>query len=156
MEEEPFKSKPTLDFRSVTRLPRGGLLYEMANRGQAGFLSDARFVVEFEKGLGDFICKGQHAFVIFERVPTTFNPSVPLALRSLETENQLNAGDILAAHWIKPEARRTTGQAFAHLMVEFRSEEVADELIEYGARVECNSVVVRRNIERPTRCLKCQ
>ncbi|KAF8600540.1 hypothetical protein BDV93DRAFT_476298, partial [Ceratobasidium sp. AG-I] len=68
----------------------------------------------------------------------------------------MNHGEILAAHWIKPKTRRMSGQEFAHLMVELRSEDVADDLIESGAHVEYTRVNVRRNIERPTRCLKCQ
>ncbi|KAF8593489.1 hypothetical protein BDV93DRAFT_424304, partial [Ceratobasidium sp. AG-I] len=115
--------------RSITRLPKGGLLYEMANREQASILSDSRFAVEFERKFGAVTCKGQHPFLLFERVPTTFKPSDVASIRALEAENQLNPGEILAAHWIKPETRRTSGQEFAHLMVELRSEDVADELI---------------------------
>jgi hypothetical protein len=78
------------------------------------------------------------------------------ALRALEQDNGLGAGDILSAAWIKPVQRRSENQVRANLKVEFRSMEVADKLIRHGARIDYMPVPVRRLEEDPLRCLKCQ
>ncbi|KAF8593620.1 hypothetical protein BDV93DRAFT_422241, partial [Ceratobasidium sp. AG-I] len=115
--------------KTATRLARGGIRYEMGDRVQAAYLSDARVALEFEKGFGDVSCKGQGAQVLLQCAPVTFEPENPLALRHLEMENQLCAGDILSAKWVKPVHRRTPNQKQAVLRLDLRSQELADRLI---------------------------
>lgn len=155
--KEPGKSdRPRLDFRIAVRLARGGIRYEMGDRTQAAYLSDARVAREFEKGFGDVSCKGQGALVLLQCAPLTWSPDDPAALRSLERENRLHTGDILSATWVKKISNRSPTQTKAVVRLELRSEELADRLITDGGQLEFQPVQFKKNKEEPTRCLRCQ
>ncbi|KAF8597955.1 hypothetical protein BDV93DRAFT_429733, partial [Ceratobasidium sp. AG-I] len=138
------------------RLARGGIRYEMGDRTQAAYLSQTVVSEEFEKGFGGVSCRGQGAQVLLQCTPVTFQPEDPAALRSLERENHLNAGDILSARWVKPVRRRSPNQKQAVVRLDLRSQELADRLITEGGALDYVPIVFRKLTLEPTRCLSCQ
>lgn len=155
--KEGRMEKPILEFRAAARLPRGGIEYTMGSTEQANWLSLAPVAIAFEKHFGDPVTvKGQHVWVLAERVSVNFPTDNSEAIRTLERDNDLDEGDILSAYWMKPEWRRTPNQLRAHLKLELRSMNVADALIESGCRIEYTISNIKRIEEDPTRCLKCQ
>lgn len=151
-----LERQPIILFRTAIRLPRGGIRYEMGTRDQAALLSNAAAAREFEKGFVDVYCRGQGATVLLQCTPITFRPEDPQAIRSLELENALEPGDILAASWVKPENKWGPKQTQAVVRLELRSQELADHLITEGGQLDYTLVVFRKVKQEPTRCLKCQ
>lgn len=143
-------------FRTAVRLPRGGIKYEMENREQAALLSKTRVAKAFEQGFGDVSCRGQGAVVLLQCAPVTWCPEEPEAVRSLERENKLEKGDILAASWVKPVHKRGPNQTKAVVRLDLRSQELADRLITEGGQLEYSPVNFRKEKQEPIRCLKCQ
>jgi hypothetical protein len=124
---------------------------------QASWLSRAPVAKAFKKHFGDqVIVKGQHVWVLAERVAINFPTDNTEALRTLERDNRLDSGDILSVYWMKPEWQRTPNQLQAHLKLELRSMDVANTLIESGCRIEYTISNVKRIEEDPMQCLKCQ
>lgn len=148
--------RPRLTFKTAIRLARGGIRYQMDDRTQAAYLSDARVAHAFEKGFGDISCKGQGAPVLLQCAPVTWTPDDPTALRSFERENQLNPGDVISASWVKKVANRSPNQQKAMVRLELRSQELADRLITEGGQLDYAPVLFRKIKQEPTRCLKCQ
>ncbi|OSC98665.1 hypothetical protein PYCCODRAFT_1447257 [Trametes coccinea BRFM310] len=93
--------------------------------------------------------------LVAERVPVSFDPASHAVLRALEVDNGLKAGAIVRADWIKPLPRRRPGQLTAHLMLTMADVNQANRALR-GLSLGERRIVVRRDVEEPKRCARCQ
>ncbi|KAI8993938.1 hypothetical protein BD414DRAFT_457207 [Trametes punicea] len=93
--------------------------------------------------------------LVAERVPVTFDPSDQATLREVEGRNGLGARAIARAEWIKPALRRRPGQLTAHLMLTLTDVHQANLALR-GLQIAGRRILVRRDLEEPKRCSKCQ
>ncbi|CEL58619.1 hypothetical protein RSOLAG1IB_12163 [Rhizoctonia solani AG-1 IB] len=149
-------TKPRVAFKTVIRLARGGIRYELGDRTQAALLSNVRISAEFEKGFGGASCKGQGATILLQCAPTYYNPEDPAAIHRFEDENTLDRGDVLSMTWCKPPHKRKPEQTMAVLRLEMRSHDLADRLITEGGQLDYAPVLFRKANQEPMRCLRCQ
>jgi hypothetical protein len=105
----------------------------MGDRTQAALLSDARIAAEFEKGFGEASCKGQGAMILLQCAPVTYDPKDPAAINKFNSENMLNAGDVLSLDWCKPPHKHKPDQTTAVLKLKLRSHELATASSPKGA-----------------------
>ncbi|EIW53563.1 uncharacterized protein TRAVEDRAFT_75838, partial [Trametes versicolor FP-101664 SS1] len=114
----------------------------------------SRFLVTYDGGQSSL--KVTTYFVIAEFVPVSFGPGDPVALRKAEVNSGLADYDILSGRWIKPENRRSSTQRVAHAILHMRSPESANHAIRNGLNIEGKTVSVRKLLQEPRRCLRCQ
>ncbi|KAI9057811.1 hypothetical protein FKP32DRAFT_1660658 [Trametes sanguinea] len=93
--------------------------------------------------------------LVAERVPVVFDPADQAGLRGIEERHGLQAGAIVRADWIKPVSRRRPGQTTAHLMLTVMGVEQANRALR-GLALGGRQVLVRRDVEEPKRCARCQ
>ncbi|KAG8783400.1 hypothetical protein FRC12_019764 [Ceratobasidium sp. 428] len=156
LNELGLKSAPHVRFSHATRLPSGGVLFELADRHHAALLSTVWVAKALEGNLGNFTCRGQRAEVLLQSAPVEVNPEDPEFLRALERDNQIEAESVLNCSWVKPVRRRHPQQIRAVIKVSLRSQVVADSLIARDGCLNGEPVQFRQIEEEPTRCLKCQ
>ncbi|OSD02294.1 hypothetical protein PYCCODRAFT_1367743 [Trametes coccinea BRFM310] len=93
--------------------------------------------------------------LVAERVPVGFDPSDLDRLRDIEKLHGLRAKAIVRADWIKPVSRRRQGQLTAHLMLTVTGVDQANRALK-GLTIGGRQVLVRRDIDEPKRCARCQ
>ncbi|KAI0706675.1 hypothetical protein C8Q76DRAFT_629637 [Earliella scabrosa] len=93
--------------------------------------------------------------LVAERVPIDFDPQDSATLRAVEEAHGLKSEAIARADWIKPVERRRLGQRFAYLMLTVTGVEQANRALR-GLTLAGRRVLVRREIEEPKRCMRCQ
>jgi hypothetical protein len=94
--------------------------------------------------------------VVLDWVPVTFEPHLTGSLELVEQASRLNTAAILEARWIKPIHLRAPGQRTALAIFEFRTCKEANHAIEFGLFIEGKKVWVRKQLQEPKQCLKCQ
>ncbi|KAI0671293.1 hypothetical protein C8Q78DRAFT_933533, partial [Trametes maxima] len=95
-------------------------------------------------------------YVIAEFTPIAFQPTDSVALRKVEHNSGLSDYDILYGRWIKPENRRSSSQRVAHVILHMRNPESANHAIRHSLNIEGKTVSVRKLLQEPRRCLRCQ
>ncbi|KAH9852663.1 hypothetical protein C2E23DRAFT_868502 [Lenzites betulinus] len=93
--------------------------------------------------------------LVAERVPVSFDPRDAAALRAVEAAHTLKTGALGRAEWIKPMERRFPGQRTAHLMLTVTGIEQANIALK-GLFIAGRRILVRRDIDEPKRCARCQ
>ncbi|KAI0323127.1 hypothetical protein GY45DRAFT_1265101, partial [Cubamyces sp. BRFM 1775] len=93
--------------------------------------------------------------LVAERVPVAFDPHSAVTLRAIEAAHKLKANCIIRADWIKPISKRNPGQRTAYLMLTLNSVDQANQALK-GLTLANRRVLVRREIEEPKRCARCQ
>ncbi|KAI0745587.1 hypothetical protein C8Q76DRAFT_605714 [Earliella scabrosa] len=128
----------------------------MSSREMAKWLLNPNVAAVFTRKLGATARIVERTYkLVAERVPTDFDPQDQQALRVVEEAHGLKSGAIVQAEWIKPVERRYPGQRFAFLMLTVNSVEQANRALK-GLTLAGRRVIVRREIEEPKCCLKCQ
>ena len=73
--------------------------------------------------------------ILIPHIPTTFDPAVEEHLREVEECNDLPAGTIVKARWIKPKYRRPPAQKAAHAIFAIKDINIANTCIRDGISV---------------------
>ncbi|OJT13952.1 hypothetical protein TRAPUB_9491 [Trametes pubescens] len=147
-----------LAFRGARKLQGGKVAYDMESAQSADWLKQPDVMKSFLAHYdgGQSALKVTTYYVIAEFVPVSFGPGDPVALRKAEHNSGLSDFDILSGRWIKPENRRSSTQRVAHAILHMRSPESANHAIRSGLNIEGKTVSVRKLLQEPRRCLRCQ
>ena len=73
--------------------------------------------------------------ILVPHIPLTFNPSNDKHLREVEESNNLPAGTLDKARWIKPVYRRTLEQMVAHAIFTLKDVNITNACIRDGLYV---------------------
>lgn len=145
----------SLKFQGVTKLRNGGIIYHLDGPESATWLRSR--VKEFAQAYHPGIEVKPTTFPILVRfVPLSFEPTSKEELRVMEGRSNLKEGVIESARWMKPVARRSPGQASAHLIVNLTSQVEANRALKDGMVIGYRKVYAQRLTSEPRRCLKCQ
>ena len=68
----------------------------------------------------------------------------------------MEKGSILHQRWVKPAHRRARGQRTAHLLLAFENPDTANQAITAGVKINQHRSRVRKLLQEPRRCAKCQ
>jgi len=94
--------------------------------------------------------------LIAPRVPITFDPSNEKHLHKLEETNCLDKHTIRREKWIKPVARRRSGQANAYAILTLSSVNTANTLIRDGVYICSIKIRPTKQKQEPIQCMKCR
>ncbi|KAI0363584.1 hypothetical protein BV20DRAFT_957938 [Pilatotrama ljubarskyi] len=93
--------------------------------------------------------------LVVERVPVAFDPHDATVLRAVEAAHGLASNAIVRADWIKPIARCSPGQRTAFLMLTVTGVDQANRVLK-GLTLAGRRTLVRRDMDEPKRCARCQ
>ncbi|CDO73956.1 hypothetical protein BN946_scf185043.g3 [Trametes cinnabarina] len=137
-------------------LPHGDVVFTMASREMAHWLLKPIMAKPFARKMGMTAQVVERTYkLVAERVPISFNPQDAAALRAVEEAHGLRPHAITCADWIKPIARRHPGQRTTFVMLTMAGIEQANRAI-CGLTLAGRRVLVRRDLEEPRWCAKCQ
>ena len=137
-------------------LPNGGVVYEFDSANSAAWVKRDGNMLDFQRGLGvGAQVKARFHKVVAEFVPVSFNPEDTYDMVTVERDNDIEPGNLVAARWIKPQDKRAPGQRVAFLMLSFLTAQDANRAVTNGLYIASKHVSVRRDMEEPQRCAKC-
>ncbi|CDO78033.1 hypothetical protein BN946_scf184648.g5 [Trametes cinnabarina] len=137
-------------------LPHGDVVFTAATREMAHWLLKPSVAKPFARKMGMTAQVVERTYkLVAERVPVTFNPQDEAALRAVETTHGLRPRAIARADWIKPVQRRHPGQRTAFVMLTMAGVDQANTALK-GLTLAGRRVLVRRDMDEPKRCAKCQ
>jgi hypothetical protein len=142
--------------KAITRLKNGGILMELDSEEAAEWIQSDKIRETFQSHLHKSTSikpRLYHAIVQF--VPLTLRPENPTDLRKIEESNDLEAGTITKARWIKPISRRKPSQTCGHLICSFSTAKSANETLANGLFICQKKVYAKKCKKEPLRCLKC-
>lgn len=141
---------------SVKTLPQGDIVFNTSSVEMARWIQKPAVAKPFAHKMGmsarivERTCK-----LVAERVPVLFDPQDAALLRAAEAGHGLKPGAIVRAEWIKPVEKRFPGQRTAFVMLTVAGWEEANKAIR-GLTLAGRRVLVRRELEEPKRCSRCQ
>jgi hypothetical protein len=149
--------KPSeIKLKSGTLLRNGGLLLELNSDEAAEWLRSEEVITSFLENVGSGASiKNRTYQVIVQFVPVGFDPADENDIRAYEEHNNIPAGSVAKAEWIKPIKDRKKDQKVATLRVYHRDAESANTILKQGAYVYNKRVVPKRPHREPIRCLRC-
>lgn len=146
-----------LRFLTVKRLDQGGLLYEVNTKEGASWLQRPENMRHFTDKFGlDAVIRAKYYACLVRNAPTHLRPENEQTLHDMERENGWNKGEVVAAHWIKPVAKRRPGQERAHLILKLSTPQRANETIMNGLSIMGLRLPVEKLRKEARRCLRCQ
>ncbi len=155
-DEKDFELPEGIKVLAASTLSNGGVIYEFESAGSAAWIKRDGILEEFERGLGvGAQVKPRYYKVVAEYVPVSFEPENPYDLTTVESENDIQHGNLVAARWIKSPEKRTPGQRVAFLLISFLTPQDANRAVAKGLYIASKHVAVRRDQEEPQRCAKC-
>ncbi|KAJ7187279.1 hypothetical protein C8R46DRAFT_827697, partial [Mycena filopes] len=123
----------------------------------AGWLKQEEIMKQFISALGGTcVYKPRRVEMVAEMVPIELPIESPGTWRVVEAESGLKAGDIVAAKWLKLPSRRSPNQRVAHVVLELKSPEAANHLIDNGIFSKGKYMNVKKPEDKAQRCLRCQ
>ncbi|KAL7281859.1 hypothetical protein ACG7TL_003324 [Trametes sanguinea] len=156
LEKEGLTPPAGGDVEAARVLQHGDIVFTASSAEMARWLSRPAVARAFSRHLGLRAQIIERTYrLVAERVPVTFDPASHTALREIEAQNGLQAGAITRADWIKPLSRRRPGQLTAHLMLTVSDVNQANRALR-GLRLGERRIMVRRDMEEPKRCARCQ
>jgi hypothetical protein len=139
--------------RSVVRdLKKAELMIELETNEVAAWLKREGRAEALAGQLGASVKERRYP-VVAQFVPITYDPERDIP--EMEETNHIQEGQILKARWIKPISRRSEHQRAAHLIIEFKSAEAANDVMVRGIRIHGAHLNVEKCRREPIRCLKC-
>src|SRR5271156_1912078 len=152
-------AEPSRDPRAVAAkvLENGGVVIEMESEDVVEWvrLEDVRVAFEGNFG-GSAKIKDQLFQVVVNFVPVTLRDSLEACVPKMELDNNLPADTIVKCKWLKLPKFWSKGQRFAHALIAVKGRLEASLLIQQGVIVEGQRFKVRKLMEEPKRCFKCQ
>jgi hypothetical protein len=144
-------------FVGAAKLHNGSILLQTDSEETATWLKRGEVTKQFVDNLGGTsVFKPRQLQTVVEFVPVAFDPETAGALRGVEAASGLALGSISSARYFKPAHRRTPRQTTAHMMMGFASHDAANHAIEHGIFVKAKHIFVRKLLQEPKRCVKCQ
>ena len=141
----------------INRLSSDGFLFYFANKEAVDWIRQPEIEEVFLKQLAkDAYVKVRPYNVLLRGVPIIFDPSNPSHLCEIEEANGLIKHTIIKARWIKPEARRRTGQTHAHASATISGVETANNLIKNGLDICGARIRAKKLKQKPLQCLRCR
>ncbi|KAF6747935.1 hypothetical protein DFP72DRAFT_853937 [Ephemerocybe angulata] len=131
---------------------RRSILLEMATDAAAAWLRAGERLRRFSDELGVRVRDGSHK-VIGKFFPVSFDPDSHLD--ELCDANDISRDDIASVKWLKPTKHRKDTQATAHIVIDFKTPEAANEAITRGLAVAGRRLEVTKLKREPTCCHKC-
>lgn len=141
----------------VSKLRKGGFTVLFKEKEVITWLQgrDAEFHFTSEIAPDAEIIKRLYTILV-PRIPITFDPASEEGLREVEECNELPAGTIAKARWIKPVYRRAQGQLAAHAIFALKDADIANKCIRDGIQVCGLKVRPNRLKHEPMQCMKCR
>ena len=143
--------------QEAIKLRNGSMILQFTTKEAAEWLrtpaNEATFTKKFDPGAT--IRERVHPIMV-PRIPITFDPNNAAHLREAEEVNRLPNGTIKKARWIKPEYRRTPGQACAHAIFTITSVAAANILLKDGIYINNARTFPKKLKFEPKQCMKCR
>ncbi len=137
-------------------LPHGDTVFTMSSIEAARWLLKPTVAKPFARKMGMAAQVVERTYrLVAERVPVSFDPRDAASLRAVEVAHKLKTGTLGRAEWIKPMERRFPGQRTAHLMLTVTGIEQANIALK-GLFIAGRRILVRRDMDEPKRCARCQ
>lgn len=141
----------------VNKLRRGGFTVVFKDKAVIEWLQDITVELEFTMGIAPDASITRRVYsILVPRIPLTFDPTVEEHLREIEECNNLPAGSIQKARWIKPENRRFPGQQAAHAIFAIKDANTANMCLRDGLHVCGSRSRPSRLKQEPMQCMKCR
>jgi len=135
----------------------GGVMYEMDSEEAVEWLKGGNVMKVFIAKMGSTAdYRAQMYEVVVDWVPMMLDMGQMGVLESIEQASRLQMAAICEVWWIKPIHLRTPGQRTALAIFGFSTCEGANHAIRFGLFVEGKKVWVRKQLQEPRHCLKCQ
>ena len=132
-------------------------MYKLDSEEAAEWLKESSMMKAFIMKMGSMAdYRAQTYEVVVDWVPTMLDVGQREALESIEQASGLQMAAIREAWWIKPAHLRTPGQKTALAIFSFSTCEGANHAIMFGLFMEGKKVWVRKQLQEPRHCLKCQ
>ena len=133
------------------------MVIELASEETADWvrLEDVRNTFEESFG-GSAKIKDQLFQVVVNFLPVTLRDVLEHTAPKLEFNNSLPSDCIANCRWLKAPRYWTSGQRFAHAIISVKGRLEASLLICHGVIIEGQRFRVRKMLEEPRRCFKCQ
>jgi hypothetical protein len=147
----------TVKVEFINRLSPEGMLFYFNSKDTVKWIRQPAIEDIFLKQLAkDAYVKSRPYNILLRGVPIIFDPSNEAHLREIEELNGLFKFAILKARWIKPAARRRTGQTHAHATITIFGVETANNIIKTGLEI-CGAKVRSEKLKQePLQCLRCR
>ena len=146
-----------LRFLTVKRLRHGGLLYETSTKEGASWLQQPDNMRHFTDKFGhDAVIRAKYFPCLARNTPVCLDLDRAQTLRDIESWNGWTQGEVIAAHWIKPVAKRRAGQQRAHMILKLSTPQRANEAILNGVSIVGQRLPVEKLRKEARRCLRCQ
>lgn len=137
-------------------LPHGDTVFTLSSIEAARWLLKPTVAKPFARKMGMAAQVVERTYrLVAERVPVTFDPRDQAALRAIEAAHLLKPNAIARAEWIKPVERRFAGQRTAFMMLTVTGIDQANTALK-GLLIAGRKILVRRDIDEPKRCARCQ
>jgi len=152
-------AEPSRDPRAVAAkvLENGGVVIEMESEDVVEWVRTEDVKVAFEENFGGSAkIKDQLFQVVINFLPVTLRDTLESSTHKIETDNDLLPDTIAKCKWLKSPKFWSKGQRFAHALVAVKGRLEASLLIQQGVIVEGQRFKVRKLMEEPKRCFKCQ
>jgi hypothetical protein len=138
-------------------LENGGVVIEMDTEEAADWVRSEDVRREFEANFGGSAkVKDQLHLVVVNFLPVTLRDSLEEAAPRIESDNTLPTDCIAHCRWLKAPKFWSKGQRFAHALIAVKGRMAASLLIRDGVILEGQRFRVRKMLEEPKRCYKCQ
>jgi len=135
----------------------GGMMYEMDTEEAAEWLKGGNVMKAFIAKMGSMMdYRAQTYKVVVDWVPTMLDMGQMEALELIEQVSRLQMAAIRKVQWIKPIHLRTPGQRTALAIFGFSTCKGANHAIGFSLFMEGKKVWVRKQLQEPQCCLKCQ
>ena len=138
-------------------LENGGVVIEMDTEDAADWVRTEDGRREFEANFGGSAkVKDQLHQVVVNFLPVTLRDALEDIAPRIEADNTLPSDCIAHCRWLKAPKFWSKGQRFAHALIAVKGRMEASLLIRHGVIVEGQRFRVRKMLEEPKRCYKCQ
>ena len=152
-------AKPSRDPKVVAAkvLENGGVVIEMESEDVVEWVRLEDIKMAFEENFrGSAKIKDQLFQVVMNFIPVTLRDSMEACIPKIEADNHLSPDTIVKCKWLKSPKFWSKGQHFAHALIALKGRLEASLLIQQGIIVEGQRFKVRKLMEEPKRCFKCQ
>ena len=156
--EQLTAGKPeSVEVMSAALQRQGGVLFTLDSREAKDWLVRPDVMTAFTHGFGLAVSYAPRKFpVLVEFVPVGLDISKKDNFADIETANGLQKGSIVGARWIRDPRKRNPAQRHAHLVVNCKTKEIANEWIANPKVLAGKEVESAKYIREPLRCHNCQ
>lgn len=146
-----------IEFVNAVVQRKGGVLFELGTKEERDWLVRPDVCEKFTEGFGCPVRYRARKYpALVEFVPVEANINRKETLEAIESSNGLEKGSIVSAKWIRDPSRRDADQRHAHLIVNCKSKEDANDWIRHSRVIEGKTVSSTKLLPEPLRCYKCQ